>query len=454
MKNKTKLTKTARRLLAAVMLLSLLTACGAAPGGSSEAPSRNIEPTVRPTEPEGSAAVRWAEKMSVRKTESIDQTMNTASFDERFLAFLSQNTDGNYMASPLSFRYAMGLLLAGADGETKAELLNALGVASEEEWIAHCLDFNGFVEFFASDLEHEINYYSELLNQGLISKDSPAPFRALRVANSVWKAERIAVDFTEDYRDSVEKNYAAEYRYFTPENAVEKINEWADIKTEHMISRLLPDDYPTDQLAVVLMNALYFKDSWETDFDKALTQEGDFHARSGQTVRKDFMTVEDHFSYYEDADTKLVILPMKGGVSMAFVLGSAEDLAKKISGACSEAVKVTIPKLDLETDFSGGELVRFLKEYGVRLAFDSEKADFSAMIDYPVYVSDIIQKTRIKLDEEGVEAAAVTAIMMEQCAYIEPQQLKLFTADQPFSFYIYTTCNETTAILFAGEIVE
>ena len=98
--------------------------------------------------------------------------------------------------------------------------------------------------------------------------------------------------------------------------------------------------------------------------------------------------------------------------------------------------------------------MNFLKEYGVQLAFDGERADFSAMIDYPVFVSDIIQKTRIKLDEEGVEAAAVTAIMFEECAYIEPQQPKVFTADRPFSFYIYTTCNDTTAILFAGEIVE
>ena len=74
------------------------------------------------------------------------------------------------------------------------------------------------------------------------------------------------------------------------------------------------------------------------------------------------------------------------------------------------------------------------------------------MIDHSVYVSDIIQKTRIKLDEEGVEAAAVTAIMeTEGCALTEPEEPKVFTADEPFSFFI---CNDTTAILFAGEIVE
>ena len=166
------------------------------------------------------------------------------------------------------------------------------------------------------------------------------------------------------------------------------------------------------------------------------------------------MTNTDHFAYYEDEETKLVILPMEGGVSMAFVLGSSEGLSEKISKASSENVTVTIPKMDLETEFSHGEFVDFLKEYGVNLAFDSEMADFSAMIDHQVFVSDIIQKTRIKLDEEGVEAAAVTAIMVRDTAIFEPEEPKVFTADQPFSFYIYTTCNDTTAIMFAGEIVE
>lgn len=431
-----KCSKIAGLLCAAAMLLSALSACGVTSAGKGE-------------------PLPWAEQMSAEKTETVNRTMNADPFDERLLEFLSRNAEGNYMASPLSFRYALGLLLAGAEGETKAELLNALGVSSEEEWIAYCLDFNGFVEYFAADLEREIADFEEAVGQGWISSDAAEPFRALRVANSVWKADRIPESFKDAYRESVERNYAAEYRSFTPENAVEKINEWADVKTEHMIQKLLPEDYPTDQLAVVLMNALYFKDSWQKEFPGYRTKEDDFHTRGGRTVKKEFMTTEDHFSYYEDEDTKLVILPMKGGVSMSFVLGSREGIAGKISKARSEKVIVKIPKMDLETDFSNGEFVDFLKSSGVSRAFDAEKADFSAMIDHPVFVSDIIQKTRIELDEEGVEAAAVTAIMApEGCALIEPEEPKVFTADEPFSFFIYTTCNDTTAILFAGEIVE
>ena len=461
MKNRKKWTQALGLLLAAVMILTGLTACGPVPAITST----EKEPTAQPsatsaetqTPSQQSAQLQtgqWAEKMSVRKTESINDAMHSDSFDERFLAFISAHTEGNYMTSPLSFRYALGLLLAGAKGETKAELLNAFGVKSEEEWIEYCLDFNGFVESFAADLEREIREVRNAKKEGWIPKEEAEPFRALRVANSVWKAERITEDFKEAYKKSVEENYAAEYRSFTPANAVEKINEWADIKTEHMIPKLLPEDYPTEMMAAVQMNALYWKDSWLNSFPELWTQERDFHTRKGQTTRKEFMTTKDDFAYYEDAATKLVILPMQGGVYMAFVLGSTEGLAEKISAASYENVTVTIPKMDLETEFSSGELVDFLKEYGVSLAFDDQKADFTGMLDRQLYVSDIIQKTRIKLDEEGVEAAAVTAIMVEQSAYIMSKEPKTFTADEPFSFYIYTTCNDTTAIMFAGEIVE
>ena len=438
---------------AAAILIPVLSACVFASSGVVRIGSGQAKPTGKDPD-HTEEPVTWAEQISARKTESVSRRMDLDHFDEKLLDYLSRNETGNYMASPLSFRYALGLLLAGAGGETKAELLNALGVSSEEEWISHCLDFNGFVEYFAAGLESDIAEYEDAVRSGWISEDASMPFRALRVANSVWKADRIPESFKDAYRASIEQNYAAEYRSFTPENAAERINEWADIKTEHMIQKLLPEGYPTDRLAVVLMNALYFKDTWVNEFPKHRTGENDFHTRDGRTVKKEFMTKESHFSYYEDEDTRLVILPMEGGVSMAFVLGSRKNLSEKISNARLENVIVTIPKMDLETDFSSGEFVDFMNACGVSLAFDADRADFSSMIDHPVFVSDIIQKTRIKLDEEGVEAAAVTTMLMAMGANIEPEEPKVFTADEPFSFFIYTTCNDTTAILFAGEIIE
>ena len=394
----------------------------------------------------------WAEHMNVIALKNDTYRLKTLSFDERLMAYLSERTEGNFMASPLSFRYALGLLLAGAEGETKAELLQALGVESEQEWTDSCLRFNAFVQYFEEQFQLELEQHRENVKRGWIEDDRKEPFWALRVANSVWRNENLDAMFTEQYTESVSKNYAAEYRSFLPGNVVEKVNEWAAKKTEDLIERLLPDGYDTDRLGVILMNALYFKDNWINEFYEGGTAEGDFTTKSGSVTRKEFMNQMDHFEYYEDEETQLVILPMNGGVCMAFVLGDDSNLAEKINKAESRRVDVTIPKLDLETSFDQGEFVDFLRESGVSLAF-SDQADFSGMIDADVWVSDIIQKTRIKLDEEGVEAAAVTALMM--CGEgFDPNEPVVFRADRPFYFAIYANVDGEMATLFAGKVVE
>jgi len=204
----------------------------------------------------------------------------------------------------------------------------------------------------------------------------------------------------------------------------------------------------------VLMNALYFKDSWVHSFSASDSQEGDFHTADGKTVTKTFMSQTEEFSYYADSETQLVLLPMNGGVTAAFVLGSTEHLDEKIASATERSVTVRLPKLDLETSLSSGELVGFLQSRGVNAAFDENRADFSAMIDHDIYVSDILQKTRVKTDEDGIEAAAVTAVMMRDSCIVDPSEPVTFNADRPFSFRLYTTCNEKTAVLFAGRITE
>ncbi len=200
MKIKMRSAKAAAVFLAAVMLSGCLSGCGAAakPGTTAaQGTAVQTKPEVQTpdcTEPEVSPTGQWAEKMNVRKTGNIRNTILSDSFDGRFLAYISAHAEGNYMVSPLSFRYALGLLLAGAEGETRTELLQALGVSSEEEWIEHCLDFNGFVETFAADLEREREEHRYQKEQGWIPEGTPEPeiFRALRGANAVWKAERIA----------------------------------------------------------------------------------------------------------------------------------------------------------------------------------------------------------------------------------------------------------------------
>ncbi len=376
-------------------------------------------------------------------------------FDENLLRYMASVTEGSYMLSPLSFRYALGLLLAGASGETKTELMTALGVTTEEEWEESCLAFNDFAAKYADSAKRELDQVRKWKKEGVVDADQAEPSRALQLANSLWKREDITADFTAEYREKIEQCYAAEYYNFTRETAVEKINTWADEKTEGLIPELLPADYDSSNLALVLMNALYYKNSWKNPFPEEFTEDGDFTLEDGSLVNKSFMKQEERFAYYEDEDTQLVILPMKDGVHMAYVLGSTENLEEKVAKAEKTLVRVTLPKIDLETSFDQQELVNFLKACGASLVFDQDQADFSCMLDHQVWVDDIIQKTRLKTDEDGVEAAAVTAVMMVETALIiEPDQPKLFTADRPFSFYIYTGGNKVKHMIFAGEIVD
>ncbi len=386
------------------------------------------------------------------KEDGTDTTEN--GFDEAFIAYTENCLGGNYMVSPLSFRYALGLLLAGADGNTKTELLKAMKVESVDEWTAYCREFNAFADAFDQQLQSDIKRHKDMVKKGYVDGTAAQPVRALRVANSVWKRADIKTDFTASYKKTVSTDYGAEYFDFTENNAVKKINDWVNEKTEKMIPRLLPDNYPVGNLAVVLMNALYYKNSWENPFNHAATKTDDFHAKDGKTVRKSFMEQTENLLYYADGETQMVVLPMKGGVKMAFVLGDTADIAKKISKSEYRRVTVRIPKMDIETSLDQKELVGFLSQNGVSDAFDAQRADFSAMIAHPIRVDDIVQKTRIKTDEDGVEAAAVTAIMAKDLACpVEADPIE-FVADRPFSFYIYADCDDMTATLFAGKMVE
>lgn len=434
--------KTVSLVLCVTFILCLCACKGNASQTSSTAPVKKVS----------------VDELNCDAVVNVSNSMVENEFDKKFTAFINENKEGNYMASPLSFRYALGLLLAGAEGETEAQLLNALGVKSVDEWTAYCTKFNGFVKRFYDALNEEAQMYEKW---GADEEDESGkkgdftPKRAVRVANSVWKRQNIKEDFTSEYKNYISKNYGAEYADFTEENAVKKINAWVNEKTEKLIPRLLPDSYDTENLAVVLMNALYFKDNWVNSFDKYSSKEDDFNAKSGKKTKKTFMEQTDRFNYYSDDKTEVVILPMENGVNMAFVLGDTAGIAEKVSKAETAKVHVKIPKMDMETSFDKGEFINFLAASGVKDAFDPEKADFSKMIDHGIWVDDIIQKTKIKTDEEGVEAAAVTAIMTKDAAMMPDSEKPIeFIADRPFSFYIYTTCDDITAILFNGMMVE
>lgn len=165
------------------------------------------------------------------------------------------------------------------------------------------------------------------------------------------------------------------------------------------------------------------------------------------------MSQQDKFRYYEDENGKFVVLPMNGGINAVFILGEVDDAASKIANASVEEVAVKLPKFESETSFSENQLIDFCVARGAEQAF-TQDADFSLMSDeMQLFISDIIQKTKIKVDEKGIEAAAATAVIaVESCALEEPE-VKEFIADEPFKYMILTD-SETPELLFYGQLVE
>ena len=212
-------------------------------------------------------------------------------------------------------------------------------------------------------------------------------------------------------------------------------------------------EYQWSYADLILVNTLYLRTSWINDFYEFATEEGDFKTLSGDLVKKDFMCQQDSFKYYEDENGKFVVLPMNGSINAVFILGDVDDVTEKIATASYEEVAVKLPKFESETALSDNQLIEFCKARGAEQAF-TPAADFSIMSEeMQLYITDIIQKTKIKVDEKGIEAAAATAIMMTESCALEEPEVKEFTADEPFKYMILTD-SDTPEILFYGQLVE
>lgn len=331
-------------------------------------------------------------------------------------------TDKNYMFSPLSVKMAFAMAANGADGETRAEILKIFGIK----------DLAEFNEFSAQLIKE----YSE--NEKV----------KLNIANSLWLNTDYYpnVDFEESFKDIIKNYYQGDSEKVNDENAVERVNSWVKNKTNDKITELISD---SDFLAYIV-NAIYFKGEWAKQFIEGATEKAEFTDRNGKKTEIDFMNMTDYFDYYEDDCVKMVKLPYKDRKTSMYVAIPAEkavDLDKNIEKMESKRVKLSLPKF--KTEF-GIKLVDILMQMGIQTAFLPGRADFSSMFTESdnVFITDVVHKTFINVDENGTEAAAVTGIEMEKTS-IPTDDPVVFSADKPFTYFIRDDVNGE--ILFMGE---
>jgi serine protease inhibitor len=338
----------------------------------------------------------------------------------------------NVILSPLSATMALGMALEGADGETFEAMRDALR-------------FQGLAR-------EEINASYRGLLDLLLALD---PEVELGIANSAWS--RQGFPFHASYFDAVTTSFDAEVQEldFNAPGAKDIINAWVNAKTQGRIEEIIDAISPLDVL--FLINAVYFKGSWITKFDKNDTYSGSFRLESGQSVTVPTMSAEKMPMRLGEVDgIRVGELPYGGG-AFAMVVAvpqwdqSVDDLVAQLDdtlwGEMLDATAegkypVRLPKFELTWD---GLLKGALSAMGMGPAFVPE-ADFSRMTPAPdAYISEVRQKTFMKVDEEGTVAAAVTSVTVGATSMPEG----LFV-DRPFLVAIRERLSGT--ILFLGVI--
>ena len=353
--------------------------------------------------------------------------------------------DGNLFYSPHSISVALAMTFAGARGQTAEQMADTLQFLLEQERLHPAFNW----------LDAELASRGE----GAEGKDEDG-FR-LNVVNAIWGQKDY--DFLDAFLDVLAENYGAGLRILDFMNETEEsrlaINDWVSDQTEERIKDLIPEGVITPLTRLVLTNAIYFNAAWEYPFDEDVTVDGDFYLLDDGQVTVPMMKQTESFGYTEGDGYQAVELQYDGDeLSMIILLPEAgnfqdfeEELqADQVSDIISDlqpaAVALTMPKFEFDSEFS---LTDTLAAMGMPVAF-SGAADFSGMTgSADLSITEVIHKAFVSLDEAGTEAAAATAVIMDESE--TPGEPTEVTIDRPFIFLIRDI--ETGAILFVGRVV-
>jgi len=399
-----------------------------------------ISPTVN-AEPEP--------KTSTRKKPMPTTTGPAAAIDDGFARRLYARLavePGNVVVSPASVESCVALALAGARGQTAAQIVETLGLSPAQR----------------NDPGLLLDRYREPAAAAPPTKDDPA---ALVVANSAWVQKGFPIHaayrqlLTAKDRATIEQvDFAMQ-----TEAARKAINAWIDEKTQHKIKELLGPGVLDSSARLVLANAIYFNGQWLDPFDKDATQDQPFHRPGAADENVPLMHRDARFKYLETDSYQAVQLPyVQGDLSMAVWLPRRADglaamereifsqgIADSLAKLRSSVVDLYLPRFKLDEQSSLGDALVAL---GMKDAFSS-RADFTGISDQPLSLSAVVHQALVEVDEEGTEAAAATgAIAVTSAALPDTTPKKVFRADHPFVFAIRN--HRTGDIFFMGRMVK
>lgn len=402
----------------------------------------------RPDDPvSGTEAMEWIANANAVTASAVSNPEQPGSFTDALVREL--DAEGNWSVSPYSIRLCLAMMANGAKGETQQELLTALRI-------------------------DDLDAFNQGVKELLATYDGYARIMSLDTANSLWLNQSRfdgAGEFLPGFVQQMDEYFRATVEEVTDADSVERVNAWAEEKTNGKIPTILTED--NREFVTALVNAVYFKAAWENEFNEARTDKAEFTNADGTAGTVDMMHQTNGFGYYatpgvealkmdyrndavdniegdnyeffRDADFSMYLIKADGTLDVQHLLDSAEFTYGDVN--------VSVPKFKVEYSAALDEALQAL---GVQTVYDPETADLTAMLDpsglpgQQHFLDTVLHKTYIAVDEKGTEAAAVTAAMFGTGAAMpsRPELVRTFTADEPFWFVIRD--NAKGEILFVG----
>ncbi len=349
-----------------------------------------------------------------------------------FLGIIEENE--NAFISPYSIHTAMLLAYIGAEGETKKEMGEVLVLLGMEE----------------EEIKNQVLELKNYLEN--VSKETK-----VSIANAFFLKEDIP--FLQSYKNDGENYFDAELSILPSTGKL--INQWVKNKTEDKIEEIIdPGPIPVDVIAY-LVNAIYFKGTWEEEFDKEKTTERTFYGKKDIGIEMMERVGEYYYGVSENLQTVTIeykdgqylfhaFMPINGNLA-EFYENLDTEILRKAKATNRGKIVLRLPKFTLEQNL---KLSDTFKKMGMTKAFDLVKADFSNMVEKNelrenVYIGEVYHSSFIEVDEEGTEAAAATAVEMRLKS--APIEEAIIEFNNPFFFIIEE--KETENILFTGQLV-
>lgn len=350
--------------------------------------------------------------------------------------YKQKQNDSSFVVSPVSVRYLLGMLNAGADGETRRQITNVIGL-------------DGTVE--------EINKYFKKMMDDTSNADSTV---TLQIANCIDANLAQGISIIPQYKADMMKYYYAEAGAmdFTKESLMlHVVNNWCSTHTNGMIRNIL--DKVSPDAAMYLLSAVYFKAPWTTKFNPKDTRGRIFTTQDGSILEHRMMHLEAQAAFGRNDLCDMLCLPYgNGGYSMYVLLPSegktvgeiiqnlsAEQLEGLRSQMAPHVVDILLPAFKTESET---HMEQALSSMGMPLAFDRLSAEFPNIAqNHELFVSMMKQKAIIEVNEEGTKAAAATIAEMKEGGERSNNSFR-FHATRPFVYYIVE--NSTGIIYFMG----